>query len=175
VTFTRSIGNITMDLHGVERIDTNTLGGADALTVQDLSGTGVSNLLINEAASSGTPDGVSDRITVDGTVGADEITVGGSPAAGVAITGLSSSLQITGSDPIDGLDIEAAQGDDVVVASDLEAGAVSFSADGGDGADVLVGSAGDDTLHGGTGDDVLEGGPGEDVLDGGSGSNTVIQ
>lgn len=175
VTFTRSIGTITMDLHGVERIDTNTLGGADAFTAQDLGGTDVSNLLINEAASTGTPDGVSDRITVDGTAGADEITVGGSAATGVAITGLATSLQITGSDPIDGLDIEAAQGNDIVVASDLEAGDVSFSADGGDGADVLVGSAGDDTLHGGTGDDVLEGGPGEDVLDGGPGSNVLIQ
>ncbi len=48
-------------------------------------------------------------------------------------------------------------------------------ANGGDGDDVLIGSAGNDTLNGGVGDDVLIGGPGQDVLDGGTGSNVVIQ
>ena len=50
-----------------------------------------------------------------------------------------------------------------------------LTADGGDGDDVLIGSAGNDTLLGGAGDDVLIGGPGQDILDGGTGSNVVIQ
>jgi Ca2+-binding RTX toxin-like protein len=47
-------------------------------------------------------------------------------------------------------------------------------ADGGDGDDILIGSAGNDILHGGVGDDVLIGNGGQDVLDGGPGNNTVI-
>ena len=36
VRFTRDVGNITMDLDGVEEIDLNALGGADTVTVNDL-------------------------------------------------------------------------------------------------------------------------------------------
>ena len=39
VRFTRNIATVTMDLDGVERIDFNALGGTDAITVNDLSGT----------------------------------------------------------------------------------------------------------------------------------------
>ena len=53
--------------------------------------------------------------------------------------------------------------------------AMQLTADGGDGDDVLIGSAGNDTLLGGAGDDVLIGGPGQDILDGGPGNNILIQ
>ena len=49
-----------------------------------------------------------------------------------------------------------------------------LTANGGDGDDVLIGSAGNDTLIGGAGDDVLIGGGGQDILDGGPGNNIVI-
>ena len=65
-------------------------------------------------------------------------------------------------------------GDDVVEASALSAN-IQFTANGGDGYDILVGSDGPDTLLGEAGDDVLLGGGGLDVLDGGPGDNTVIQ
>ncbi len=39
VLFSRDLGTITMDLNGVEEIDTNALGGADQLTVGNLAGT----------------------------------------------------------------------------------------------------------------------------------------
>src|SRR5947209_1069958 len=42
VRLTRDVANITMDLNGVEKINLNTLGGADKITVNDLTGTGVS-------------------------------------------------------------------------------------------------------------------------------------
>ena len=41
VRFTRDVANITMDLNDVETIDFNALGGADTVTVNDLSGTDV--------------------------------------------------------------------------------------------------------------------------------------
>jgi hypothetical protein len=51
---------------------------------------------------------------------------------------------------------------------------MQLTENGGDGADVLIGSPGNDTLAGGAGDDILIGGGGQDVLDGGSGDNVVI-
>jgi Ca2+-binding RTX toxin-like protein len=50
-----------------------------------------------------------------------------------------------------------------------------FTANGGDGNDVLIGGQGNDTLNGGAGDDVLIGGGGQDVLDGGTGNNVLLQ
>ena len=52
---------------------------------------------------------------------------------------------------------------------------MQLTANGGDGADVLIGSAGDDILNGDAGDDVLIGGPGVDVLNQGPGNGVVIQ
>ena len=41
VRFTRDVASITMDLNGVENIQFNALGGADTITVNDLTGTDV--------------------------------------------------------------------------------------------------------------------------------------
>src|SRR5258706_12619204 len=38
---TRDVANITMDLNGVERINVDALGGADNITVNDMTGTDV--------------------------------------------------------------------------------------------------------------------------------------
>jgi Ca2+-binding RTX toxin-like protein len=85
-------------------------------------------------------------------------------------------VNITGAEAtVDRLTVNALAGDDVVDASALSADAILFTADGGDGDDVLIGGAGNDTLLGGDGDDVLIGGPGQDILDGGSGDNILIQ
>src|SRR5262249_49739569 len=40
VQLTRNVGNIVMDLNGIEKINVNALGGADTVTVNDLSKTG---------------------------------------------------------------------------------------------------------------------------------------
>jgi Ca2+-binding RTX toxin-like protein len=94
----------------------------------------------------------------------------------VAVLGLAAQVNITGAEAAnDRLTVNALGGDDSVVATALSAGAIGLTEDGGDGDDVLVGSAGDDTLIGGAGDDVLNGGPGQDVLDGGPGNNILIQ
>ena len=41
---TRDVANITMDLNDVENIQFNALGGADTITVNDLTGTDVSQV-----------------------------------------------------------------------------------------------------------------------------------
>src|SRR6476646_8154018 len=55
-TFTRDVANVTMDLDGTETIDFHALGGADTITVNDMSGTDVSKVRIDLAAAGGGGD-----------------------------------------------------------------------------------------------------------------------
>ena len=47
----RDVGNVTMDLDGVENIQLNALGGADTITVNDLTGTDVKQVAIDLSAA----------------------------------------------------------------------------------------------------------------------------
>jgi Ca2+-binding RTX toxin-like protein len=173
--FFRNIANITMDTNGVEVVDLRALGGADKVTVHDLSGTDVTTVRTDLAAAAGGGDGQPDQVTADGTAGDDAIFVSGA-AGSATVAGLSAQVAIVGAEPAnDTLTIDPLAGDDVVEASALAADAIKLTADGGDGDDVLIGGAGADTLLGAAGDDVLIGGPGLDSLDGGPGNNVVIQ
>lgn len=175
VRFFRNVANVTMDLDDVERIDFNALGGADLVTVNDLSGTDVTEVNVNLAASGGVGDGAADTVIVTGTNDDDVVLVAGD-SAGVAVLGLAATINITGSEAAnDRVAVNALAGDDVIEASGLAAGAIGLTGDGGQGDDILVGSAGNDTLLGGDGDDVLLGEAGQDILDGGPGDNTIIQ
>jgi Ca2+-binding RTX toxin-like protein len=173
----RDIANITMDVGSVEQVNLVTLGGADTITIGNLSGTGVNQVNIDLAApaGSGVGDGQPDTIIVKGTDGADVVAIVGG-ASGVVVSGLSAQISITGAEAVnDQLIVNALGGDDVVQASGLAAGVIGLTEQGGEGNDVLIGSAGNDTLLGEAGDDVLIGGPGQDLLDGGTGNNVLIQ
>jgi Ca2+-binding RTX toxin-like protein len=162
--FTRVQGNITMDLDGVEQIDSNALGGADLLTVNDLSGTDVTRVNANLAGALSEDDGAQDQVVVNGTNGNDAITAAGS-AGNVTVSGLAATVGITHANAAqDQLAIFGLAGNDSINGSGLTADAIKFSANGGDGNDVLTGGAGDDILNGGPGVDVLDGGPGTNVL-----------
>ena len=177
VRLTRDVAAITMDLNGLEQINLNTLGGADNITLGDLTGTAVTqvNLDLASPPGSGIGDGQADTVIVNATNGNDSVTVA-SDTSGVTILGLSANVHINGAEAAnDRLNINALVGDDTVDASALSATAIQLTEDGGDGDDVLIGGAGNDTLLGGIGDDVLLGGPGQDLLDGGPGNNILIQ
>jgi Ca2+-binding RTX toxin-like protein len=175
VRFSRDVANIIMDLNGVEAIAFNALGGADRVTVNDLSGTKVTDVQINLSASGGGGDGSADDVVVNGTNGNDVITISGSNS-NAQVIGLAAKVSITGAEPNnDHLQINALAGDDVVDASGLASNTIQLVVDAGAGDDVVIGGAGHDVLLGGDGDDVLIGGPGIDILDGGRGNNTLIQ
>ena len=177
VRFLRNVANIAMDLDDVERIDLNALGGADELTVNDLSGTDLTAVDTDLAGTIGatTGDGAQDQVVVKATGGDDVVAVSGSTGA-ASVRGLAAVVGIAHADAAqDTLRVDALSGDDVVDGSGLAADAIGFQAAGGDGDDILIGGAGPDTLLGEANDDVLLGGPGLDVLDGGAGNNTVIQ
>ena len=175
VLFTRDIANVVMDLNDVEGIDFNALGGADTITVHDLSGTDVTEIDLNLAGAGGVGDAAADNVIVQGTNGDDVALVVGD-AAGTSVLGLAAQVNLTGGESAsDKVTVNALAGDDVVEASGMAATAVQLVADGGTGSDVLIGGDGNDVLLGGDGDDVLVGGLGIDVLDGGAGDDIEIQ
>ncbi len=168
----RDVANITMDLDNIETIDLHTLGGADTITVSDLSKTDVGKVRIDLGATGGGGDGQADTIVLNATSDDDAITVTNNNGM-VTVSGLAAEVTISNFEANDRIVINGLGGDDVIQASGLTG--MLLTADGGDGDDVLIGSAGADILSGGAGDDVLIGGGGQDVLDGGPGNNIVIQ
>ncbi len=174
VRFTRDIAAITMDLNDVESIVAKTLGGTDNVTVGDLSGTDVVNVVADLSSSAGGDDGQPDNVIANATNGDDVVTVtGAGPNAQVA--GLSALVSVSGASAVnDRLTVNGLGGADVIDASGVAAGSILLTLDGGLGDDVLIGGAGDDVLLGGEGDDVLIGGPGNDTIDGGPGDDVVL-
>ena len=174
VRFTRNVANITMDLDDVESIVAKTLGGADNLVVNDLSGTDVANVVADLAAGAGGDDGQPDNVIANATNGDDIATVVGA-GPNVQVSGLAARISVSGAVAgSDRVTVNALAGADVVDATGLAATSALLTLDGGDGDDVLLGGAGNDTLLGGAGDDVLIGGPGNDTIDGGPGDNVVL-
>jgi Ca2+-binding RTX toxin-like protein len=173
VRFTRDVGNIVMDLAGVESIVANTLGGADLLTVDDLSGTATTSVLDNEPGPGGVDDGAADNVVAAATAGDDIASVAGSGTQ-AQVLGLGARVAVAGAGVGDRLTVSTGAGDDVLDGSSMTSGPLTMVLDAGDGDDVLLGGPGADILLGGAGDDVLIGGGGPDVLDGGTGGNVVI-
>jgi hypothetical protein len=115
--FTRNLGNITMDVNDLERIDLKARGGADAMTVHDLRGTGLRRVTADLAALLGglTADNRPDALTVEGTAGADDVSIRREGDA-VAVRGLATRVVITHSeaDDPDSLTLDTRGGADTV-------------------------------------------------------------
>ena len=157
VRFTRDVANITMDLNSIERIEFNALGGADTITVDDLSGTGTRQVAIDlsSPAGSGTGDGAADTVIVNGTAGNDHISVA-SNGTSVVVSGLAADVTIIGAEAAnDKLVINAQGGNNRIDASALQAGQINLVINGGAGNDTLIGSVGNDVLFGGSGVDTF--------------------
>jgi len=111
--FLRSPGSIRMDLDGVERLDLDTFGGADAVTLGDLTGTGLTQADIDLASSSGSGDDKVDTVVVNGTQRPDLVDV--TDVAGtVHVDGLALRTVVTGSEAEDQLHVNTRDGDDQV-------------------------------------------------------------
>ena len=170
---TRDVGTVTMDLNGMETLDLRALGGADTVTVNDLTGTDVTNVNIDLAGTGGAGDSAVDTVVINGTDGDDVITITSDNGV-VTVHGLGADVSISNFEAGDKLVINGLGGDDVIEASGLAAG-IELTANGGNGDDIIIGGAGNDILNGNAGDDILMGGPGQDVLDGAPGDDVIIQ
>ncbi|MGZ4333146.1 MAG: calcium-binding protein [Gaiellaceae bacterium] len=173
--FFRSPANITMDTHGVEQVDFNALGGADTVTVNDLSRTDVKNVDVDLAGALGgaTGDGQTDRVLVTGTPLNDAIAAAGD-ASGVTVSGLETQVAIQHQEPTDQLFVLGLGGDDAISATGLGAGAISEFLEGGDGNDTIAGGPGAETLLGGNGNDTIDGNGGNDHAALGAGDDTFV-
>jgi Ca2+-binding RTX toxin-like protein len=175
VRFFRDVGNVTMDLKDVEHIDFAARGGADVITVGDLSATDVTQVNIDLAAIPGTPggDGQADSVTINGSNAGESIEVLASGSS-LSVTGLSASIQVNDAESADRLIIKGLGGNDTISAATLTADAIGLTIDGGAGNDTIIGGAGNDTLIGGDGNDFVRGGRGNDFALLGTGNDQFI-
>jgi hypothetical protein len=62
--FLRDIANIRMDVQGVEFLDLRTLGSADSVTINDMTGTGFrqANIDLSASGAGGAGDGAADVV-----------------------------------------------------------------------------------------------------------------
>ena len=110
VRFVRDVANITMDMDGIEELNVRALGGADTLTVNDLSHTDLTSV----NADLGDADGAADTVIANGTAHADHVHVG-TANNDVLVSGLHADVAIRGSEPAnDQLKINTLDGKDRV-------------------------------------------------------------
>ena len=129
LTFFRNPGMVSMDTAGVERVDFNALGGADLVTVNDLTGTDVHSVNLDLGVS-GAGDAASDRIVVNGTDADDSIAVSGD-AGGVEVKGLAPVIRILHPEAArDRLEVNTFAGKDSVDFGGLAPGTIQLFVDG---------------------------------------------
>ena len=130
--FARDVGGVEMDTAGVERVDFNALGGADIVTVNDLTGTDVTDVNVDLASTLGgaAGDSQADRVIVNATNGNDSINVNGD-TGGVKTSGLAATVEILHAEAAnDRLELNTLDGRDAVDSSGLAAGAIQLFVDG---------------------------------------------
>jgi hypothetical protein len=130
--FFRDVASITMDTDSVERVDVNALGGADVVTVNDLTATDVTDVNVDLAGALGgaAGDGQPDRVVVKATDGNDRIAVSGD-AGGVKVSGLAATIAVAHPEAAnDRLEIDTLAGSDTVDSGGLAAGAIQLFVDG---------------------------------------------
>jgi Ca2+-binding RTX toxin-like protein len=146
----RDVASITMDMNGIEELDLSTLGGTDAVTIGDLTGTDLqkANIDLSATRGSGTGDAQADTVTVNGTDAADNVNVSSS-GGNVLVSGLSPKVHVSGSDSaLDNVDVNTLGGDDTITSGVGLAGPAAVNVDGGSGTDsaTFSGTPADDTI-----------------------------
>jgi Ca2+-binding RTX toxin-like protein len=120
-----------MDLDNVETIDVQAKGGADLITVNDLTGTDVSKVKVDLGGA----DNQADTIVLNATNGDDAIVVTNNNGV-ITVSGLGADVTITGFEANDRLVINGLGGDDVLIG-----GGGQDVLDGGPGSNVVIQSA----------------------------------
>jgi Ca2+-binding RTX toxin-like protein len=197
----RDVGNVTLDVGGVQTVNLSMLGGADNVVVNDLTGTAVTQVNVDLASVSGgsTGDGSADTVTLNGTAGPDTFNVAANGAA-VEVTGAGALVHVTNAELAndriafngvgnDTVNVNGTPGADTLqitvspVAGYVRAigsgftapvdaiGALTLSVNGLGGADTISCSGGIAALGVPL---VLDGGDGDDTIVGSNGSDTIL-
>ena len=137
VRLTRDVGNVTMDVNGVENINVAAGGGADTITVHDLRGTNVDKVNIDLGS-----DSAADTVNIDASPG-DAIKVTEKNGV-ITVSGLGSDVTISNFDPNnDRIVINGLGPTDVVKTSGLGS-TVQLTATGGATVQSTTGASGND-------------------------------
>jgi Ca2+-binding RTX toxin-like protein len=185
---TRSVAGVAMDLHGMETVNIATFGGADNVTIGDLTGTGIKQVHVDLGAFDGTDDALSDTVAVGFTAGDDAIDF--TVKAGAAVVnslggaqvfidhqGAGDRFLIDGGAGNDSVTANGTGGDDVIGIARDSANSVAVFAQGGQ----VVSITGVEQLlvKGGTGNDTITGQNGiasivsKLTIDGGAGNDSI--
>ena len=103
--FTRDVGNIVMDAGTTERIDLRALGGNDGTTINDLSGTGVTSVIVDAGDGNDTFVGSALAETFRGGGGDDTARFGAGDLLDMGAG--TDTLQFFGTDAHDNIHIDA--------------------------------------------------------------------
>jgi len=116
--FFRNPGLVTMDCDGIEKVSVQAKGGADVITVNDLTDTKVRNVALDIFGSGANDVGAKDSVVVEGTEAGDTIKVAGSTNE-VSITRLDSVVTVVGAEQdTDSVTVNSLGGDDIVDAGE---------------------------------------------------------
>jgi hypothetical protein len=150
VRLTRDRGREPIELDGVEVLRLAVGGGADAVTVDDLSATDTFQVDADLGAGL-------DRAVVNAPDADEQVSV--SDFGAVSVLG-PTFVRFPQAEAADRLTVDGRGGDDILSASTA---GMTLTLEGGDGSDVVLGGPGDDTLVGGPDFDDVKGGKGDDV------------
>jgi hypothetical protein len=150
VRLTRDWGREPIELDGVDVLRLRPAGGADTVTVDDLSAT--DTFQVDALLAAGL-----DRAVVNASSDDDQVSV--SDFGVVSVLG-PTFVTFPEAEAADRLTVNGRGGDDIVSASTAK---LALTLDGGDGSDVVLGGPGNDTLIGGADFDDVKGGKGDDV------------
>jgi hypothetical protein len=126
------VANIRMDMDNVEQLDLTALGGADKVTIEDMSGTDFRRALVDLSGPAGGGDLAKDVVKVNGTQNADQVDVVTDGSA-VVVQGLPTKTRISGSEPSDALQVNTLGGNDTVDVADDVATLIEATVDLGSG------------------------------------------
>jgi Ca2+-binding RTX toxin-like protein len=173
-----------VDLNDIERLEIQTLAGPDFIQVNDLTGTDVTEVVVDLASTAGgkTADTHSDIVQIIGTIDPNAITLT-SIGSKIVATGSQATVTIDHAGKTDFLSVLASSGDDSIDASGVAAGKMALDLSGGFGNDTITGGAGNDRVMGGFDNDLAQLGAGNDEyvwlaahgnddIDGGLGNDT---
>ena len=171
--FNRDVAAVSMDTDTTETIIYNAFGGSDNITIGDMTGTDVTRVILNLAASGGGADGLVDTVTVNATGLGDNIIVTRNASGTILVNGLFTVVEIRNFDAKDKLVINTGVGNDTIDASALDVG-LAFVVDAGDGDDTVTGGIGTDIFILGLGNNTVFASPGGDIVSSAGGTIAIF-
>ncbi|HVZ63437.1 MAG TPA: LEPR-XLL domain-containing protein, partial [Lacunisphaera sp.] len=178
-TFSATMGGVTLTPTGIQTLFANMKGGADSVTFNDLTGTGLTS--VNAALGDG--DGAADTVTINGTGSNDTYRLNSTSNLLVVskVTAMTDATPLVeyhidqGSYPADIVSLNAGNGNDTIDAHNVTTAHATLKLYGQNGNDTILGSSFNDTIDGGANDDTLTGGPGQDTFADASGNDTLVE